>query len=394
MIDRLSEQNLNIGQGSYFVTLGVFFLNIVTMARSLTSTSVRKAQVPISCNFCNENAIKWKCEECDILMCDSCKYKIHERMKSTKDHEVISFCDKKEDPSTFTEVLSEVISFIFHSYTLSVPVGNLLYSDDDIVYIAGGERYDTLIKGKMLKMSIRTLMSVDKPIFDLALNKNGEVLFTQPSRIPESPICMALPSGEIKTVLDPKPMRLLALHINKDDELICGLREQGDPFPLHDFSVRQVVLFGTDYKRKLTFETDTKGRKLFAHPSRIRTDSKNNIYVIDWANRDLTGKLVAINGNGRLKFTYRGPHNFENFKPMSIVVTPHDNIVLCEKHNNALLVLDSKGTLIALQFVLEVNIINPLALCIDSEGLLLIGCSEKDKKKGTIHVVKMPDILT
>lgn len=79
---------------------------------------------------------------------------------------------------------------------------------------------------------------------------------------------------------------------------------------------------------------------------------------------------------------------------MSIVVTPHSNIVLCEKHNNALLVLNSMGTLIALQFVLEINIINPLALCMDSEELLLIGCSEKNKKKGTIHVVRMADILT
>lgn len=358
------------------------------MATPVTSASIKKAQIPISCHFCNENKIKWKCEECDAIMCNSCKYKIHDRIKSTKDHEVLSFDNVGDDPSASTEVLSEVISSVFHSYTTDVPVANLLCSDDDIVYIVGSKKNNKLIKGKMKKLSIRTIMSIDKSIFDIAVNKNGDLLFTQPSHVSESPIRMILPSGEIKTVLDPKPMRLLAIHINKDDELICGLREQGDPFPLHDFSVRQVVLFGTDYKRKLTFETDTKGRKLFAHPARIRTDSKNNIYVIDWADRDLTGMLVAINGNGRLKFTYRGPHNFEIFKPMSIVVTPHDNIVLCEKHNHALLVLDSKGTLIALQFVLEVNIINPLALCIDSEGLLLIGCCDDE-----IHAVKMTDIL-
>lgn len=359
------------------------------MARSMTSTTIRKAQVPISCNFCNENAIKWKCEECDIIMCDSCKYKIHERMKSTKNHEVISFCDKKEDQPASTEVLSEVISYVFHSYTTPVPVGNLLCSGDDTLYIAGSNGHDKLIKGKMLKMSIRTLMSIDTPILDIAVNKDGEVLFTPPSSVPESPIRILLTSGEIQTVLDPKPMRLLALHLNKDDELVCSLREQGDPFPRHDFSSRQVVIFGRHYKRKLTFEFDVKGEKLFTYPARIRTDSKNVNYIVDWLCIDQSGRIVAIDRNGRLKFTYCGPTCFEYFYPSSIVVTPTDNILLCDPCNHALLALNSKGNLIALQYVHEMNITIPLALCIDSEGLLLIGCKENDDVSGQIHIGKI-----
>ncbi|XP_071177646.1 uncharacterized protein [Mytilus edulis] len=362
------------------------------MAGPSTTAHMRKAQVPISCNFCNENVITWKCEECDILMCDSCKNRIHERMKSTKDHEVISFLNKEEEPSASIEVLSEVISYIFHSYTTNVPVGNLLCSDDDIVYIVGSKKSLKLIKGKMLKMSVRTIMSIDIPTFDIAVNKNGNVLFTHPSFVPESPISIILPSGEVETVLDPKPMRLLALHINKQYELICGLREQGEVFPLHDFSVRQVVLFGIDHKKKMTLETDTKGEKLFTHPARIRTDSNNNIYVIDWTDSNHTGKIVATDRNFRLKFMYCGPNNFEFFNPMSIAVTPSDNIVVSDKHNHALLVLNSKGTLIALQCVLDINIACPNALCIDSEGLLLIGCFEKEDT-GKIHAVKITEIL-
>lgn len=368
------------------------------MAISLSSTSIRKAQVPISCNLCNENAIKWKCEECDILMCDSCKCKIHERMKSTKDHEVISFCNKREDPTVSTEVSSEVISSTFNSYT-TLAVSNLLCSDDDIVFILSSTEkgQDKLIKGKMLKKSIRTLMSLDEHIFDIAVDKNGDVLFTPLSEVAESPIRMLLiPSGEIKTVLDPKPMRLLALHLNKDNELICGLREQGSPLPVHEFSVRQVVVFGKDYKKKITIETDINGTKLFRYPARIRTDSKNNIYVLDWRNIDQTGRIIAIDKSGRLKFTYCGPNDFESFMPLSIVVTPSDNIVLSVKSPDALLVLTSKGNLIARQFVHELGITTPSALCIDSEGFLLIGSiidDEDESYTGKIHVVQMADIL-
>lgn len=360
------------------------------MAGPSTSANIRKAQVPISCNLCNENPITWKCEECDILMCDSCKNRIHERMKSTKDHEVISVFNKEEDPSASIEVSSEVISYIFHSYTTDIPVGNLLCSDEDIVYIAGSKNFNKLIKVKMLKRSLRTLMSFEIPTFDIAANEHGGVLFTHISREPESPISILLSSGEIKTVLDPTPMRLLAIHLTKDNELICGLREQGDPFPLHDFSVRQVVIFGIDYKKKMTFETDTKGRKFFAYPGRIRTDSKMDIYIVDWRDKDHNGKIVAIGGNGRLKFTYRGPNNFEIFKPMSIVVTPSDNIVLSEKHNHALLVLNSKGALISLQCVRDINITYPIALCIDSEGFLLIGCFHENDT-GKIHAVRITE---
>ncbi|CAG2204854.1 unnamed protein product [Mytilus edulis] len=366
------------------------------MEKPSTSACIKKAQVPISCHFCNGNRINWKCEECDAIMCNSCKDKIHDRIKSTKDHEVLSFDNVGDDPSASTEVSSEVISSIFNSYTTTVPVHSLFCTDDDLVYIISAKLNSKgqgqLIKGKMLKASIRTMMSLAEPIFDIVVNKNGEVLFTQLITATESPIRMLLSSGEIKTVLDPKPMRLLALHLNKDDELVCSLRELGSPFPLHDFSVRQVVIFGSDYKRKMTFEFDSNGKRLFTYPSRIRTDSNNVIYIIDWLNMN-TGRIVAMERNGRLKFTFCGPIDFEYFQPSSIVVTPNDNIVVCDHHNNALLALNSKGSLIAVQFVHEMNISSIFALCIDSEGFLLIGCSENDSESGKIHAVKMTETI-
>ncbi|XP_076101149.1 uncharacterized protein LOC143070934 [Mytilus galloprovincialis] len=52
------------------------------------SKSVIRGQMPINCNLCEtEKNIKWKCLTCGVLMCSTCKDKIHLRI--AKDHEVV-----------------------------------------------------------------------------------------------------------------------------------------------------------------------------------------------------------------------------------------------------------------------------------------------------------------
>ncbi|VDI73086.1 Hypothetical predicted protein [Mytilus galloprovincialis] len=54
------------------------------------SESVRRGQAPVTCNLCeNGTKIKWKCLNCDLLMCTKCKEKIHVKFKSAKEHTVL-----------------------------------------------------------------------------------------------------------------------------------------------------------------------------------------------------------------------------------------------------------------------------------------------------------------
>lgn len=185
-------------------------------------------------------------------------------------------------------------------------------------------------------------------------------------------------------------MRVLALHVNGDNELICGLRgEQGPPFQVHEFTVRQIVKFDSDYRRKVTLEHDTKGRKLFSYPARIHTDSKNVIYVVDSENATMAGKLLAIDRTGRLKFSYSGPSSFEHFRPTTVAV--NQKIPLYCYLNNVLIVLNQKGILLAFQFLSDFSMKTSDAICIDNEGFLLIGCRGKGDQNGTIHVMKIAD---
>ncbi|XP_076075705.1 uncharacterized protein LOC143046427 [Mytilus galloprovincialis] len=54
------------------------------------SKSVIKAQDIISCNLCeSETKLKWKCLDCDLLMCNKCCDKVHPKFKNAKDHSIV-----------------------------------------------------------------------------------------------------------------------------------------------------------------------------------------------------------------------------------------------------------------------------------------------------------------
>ncbi|VDI57328.1 Hypothetical predicted protein [Mytilus galloprovincialis] len=292
--------------------------------------------------------------------------------------------------------------------------------------------------------------------------KDGEILLKE---LGGNTIQLLSLSGEVKTVLDTFQMRPLAIHVNKDNEVIVGMREQGPPFPVQDFSVRQLIIFGSGYQRKVTLEFDKGGNKLFSNANRIRTDSRNVVYVIDRfdnanhvivgmreqgppfpvqdfsvrqliifgsgyqrkvtlkfdkggnklfsnANRIRTdsrnvlyvidrfdnanhGRIVAVDINGCLNLTYDGPKDLGTFQPEGITITPSDNIVVADFYNKALHVINSKGDFLGLLFIFkDLDINYPSILCFDTEGYLSIGCCRGENEGfGKIHFVKILDSL-
>ncbi|VDI19158.1 Hypothetical predicted protein [Mytilus galloprovincialis] len=57
-----------------------------------TASSVQRCQVHIGCQLCQgKNIIQWKCTNCQLLLCSSCKDNIHLRI--AKDHKIINITD-------------------------------------------------------------------------------------------------------------------------------------------------------------------------------------------------------------------------------------------------------------------------------------------------------------
>ncbi|VDI05767.1 stromal interaction molecule 1 [Mytilus galloprovincialis] len=58
------------------------------------SKSISKGQFPINCELCESNPkIQWKCKDCNLLMCQTCRDKIHPKFKNANKHQI---CDIKE----------------------------------------------------------------------------------------------------------------------------------------------------------------------------------------------------------------------------------------------------------------------------------------------------------
>ncbi|CAG2219842.1 unnamed protein product [Mytilus edulis] len=58
------------------------------------SQSIRRSQFPINCQLCEVDPnIQWKCQDCNLLMCQTCNDKIHPKFKNACKHRI---CDVKE----------------------------------------------------------------------------------------------------------------------------------------------------------------------------------------------------------------------------------------------------------------------------------------------------------
>ncbi|XP_052106186.1 uncharacterized protein LOC127738822 [Mytilus californianus] len=362
--------------------------------------STRMAQSSISCQLCNNDVvIKWKCTDCELLLCDNCKINIHPRFKSSEKHRVVSTGDIGYDIADHLKALhiSEVISSVFNRYQTELPcIHEIICSDDDVVFMLSA--IDTqnchLIKAKLRKDSIKVLQQFDIECQDFAVNRQSEIVFA-PS--PRSELQAASSTDDIRTMLKASPMMILAIHINKHGELLLGLREQGNKYPVTDFCTRQVVILNTNYQRKATFEYDDLGKKLFHYAYRIESDSDNNIYVVDWINDKSHGRIVGLDMNGRKKFIYQGYNiintpNHAQFTPRGMALTSKNVLFISDVQNHAIHALNQKGEICGLQRTENLGIRFPYSLSFDSEGFLLIGCTRGIKQttqEANIHAVKI-----
>ncbi|CAC5418969.1 TRIM71 [Mytilus coruscus] len=208
--------------------------------------------------------------------------------------------------------------------------------------------------------SIKVLQTLNIKCIDFALGRKDEIYYGQ---FHGSELKVLSNDGVTKKVLSTSPMIILGMHINKDNEIILGLRVQGCPIKVTDVSSRQIAVFGESNKRKLLIEYDQRGKKLFSYIWRISTDLHNNIYAIDLF-ENLNGRLVALERSGGVKFIYEGHSGVNSsptpFNPSGIVVTNTNIIIVSDKDNHSLHACDNwltnlnrSWSNISIQFVLR-----------------------------------------
>lgn len=333
-------------------------------------------------------------------MCDNCRERIHPIFKLSETHTIISIkeigkeeCDMPTQLGSL-QISHPVISLLLSTYTSDVPAfSKIQYSGNDTIYCSYhvDQQVYKFFVIRLLKESIKEIQKSDIQCTDFALGSKDEIYYGQ---FRGSEVKVLSNDGVTKTILSTSPMLILSIHINSDNEIILGLREQGSTFPVTKLSNRHIAIFGENKIRKCIIEYDQKGKKLFSYIWRISTDSYNNIYAIDLF-ENLDGRLIALDRSGGLTFIYKGHSSINTsnrqFNPMGVAITKTNVIIVSDENNHSLHALNTKGELIGLQTVTNLGIQLPVSLCLNNEGFLLIGCyvSDSGARNAKIYVTKI-----
>lgn len=87
--------------------------------------------------------------------------------------------------------------------------------------------------------------------------------------------------------------------------------------------------------------------------------------------------------------TYNGPNDTKPnqlFDPWDIVVTSHDNVIICDMRNNALHVLNSDGQIVTCQKTHSLGIKYPASMDINKNEKLILGCGTENEESKTSYL--------
>ncbi|CAC5418591.1 unnamed protein product [Mytilus coruscus] len=133
-----------------------------------------------------------------------------------------------------------------------------------------------------------------------------------------------------------------------------------------------------DRNHEAKYEFYKKNEPLLTDPIKITTSKNGNIFIIDRIAEDYRGRVVIIEkGSVSNIYTGHADINSQNhpFKPVNIVATQKDNVIVSDMLNNTLHILDDCGHLLFYCNTMEAGVMGPCSMTFIRPGKLLIGCS-------------------
>ncbi|XP_071136376.1 uncharacterized protein [Mytilus edulis] len=356
--------------------------------------SLPQGQIPVQCQLCEgDPKVKWKCLDCDLLMCSKCKDKIHSKFKSEKNHRIIDIKDvgqqsnmikgvdqqEKEisghqqagKPSSPTNV--ELIN-IKEYKTKMVNIRFLAVSLDGSLWIGDGDEdeifhlfksYTALQNVKLVGDKVKVISRLNIEVFDIAVSPTNDILLatggrrlkqikTGSNKVTDSIYCEDIHdlSG------------LCSVHVTKDGRVIVG----GD---------NVVVVMDTDGKHLTRYEEDENNQQIFdATIWSITSTLNGNIFVA----QPYSNLKVVVLGKRDVINNYTGHPSINRqrrFTPLSVITTPMDHVIVADYNYHTLHILDNTGHLLTTYNTKDRGIAYPRSLVITMEGpfsVLYIGC--------------------
>lgn len=194
---------------------------------------------------------------------------------------------------------------------------------------------------------------------DIAKNKMGEIVFSHLS----DECVNIVREGKISKLLDLSGWIPFGVTFNADDDLMVCMRRE-------DYQESKVGIFSQG-KLKKEIQFDETGKPLFSA-------SRNNMYIKENANRDICVSdwnacaVIVLKSSGELRFRYTGnlSRSFKQFYPHGIVTDNYCRILVVDRKNDCLHVIDRNGKFLT---YITCSLQDPYVLSMDPDENVWVG---------------------
>lgn len=169
--------------------------------------------------------------------------------------------------------------------------------------------------------------------------------------------------GKISKLLDLSGWIPFGVTFNADDDLMVCMRRE-------DYQESKVGIFSQG-KLKKEIQFDETGKPLFSA-------SRNNMYIKENANRDICVSdwnacaVIVLKSSGELRFRYTGnlSRSFKQFYPHGIVTDNYCRILVVDRKNDCLHVIDRNGKFLT---YITCSLQDPYVLSMDPDENVWVG---------------------
>ncbi|VDH98060.1 tripartite motif-containing protein 71 [Mytilus galloprovincialis] len=173
------------------------------------------------------------------------------------------------------------------------------------------------------------------------------------------------------SVYNMSPLLPTCIHINSDNKVIVGGYND-------ELGRSAVFVMRPKGEHETVYEHDRHNQPIFTFPMSITSTSNGNIHVVDRC-PGKEGRVVVLTTGSDVINSYKGHPDInkdKTFKPINIVTTPRDNVMVTDLDTQSIHILDSKGNLVSWFDTEDIGILFPYCLAFTPTGQLYIGCGK------------------
>ncbi|XP_071137202.1 uncharacterized protein [Mytilus edulis] len=227
-------------------------------------------------------------------------------------------------------------------------------------------------------------------VYGMAVTLTGDLLLSSGGSVLKQ---ISSKTGELMdSIYDARPLDPFCVHVTKDGKVIVGVKSTGKSWPVS--GRRAIIVMNQKGEHETIYEHDKNNIRIFTFVLSITSTDNGNICVVDRLFEDLRGRVVVLNRDGDILQIYTGHQEVNNeenlFKPVNIVTTPSDNIIVKVMNSDILSILNNCGHLITHFNMSDLGVVMSYSLCFTrTAGQLYIGCT---RGVGSLEMAKLYEV--